>query len=61
MRLDHAVAITIATQYIRHTPETYQIMCHWSPYDQQGQTTPEAVGSSTYRIPNVNDVIHWIT
>ena len=36
-------------------------MYHWFPYDQQGQTTPEAVGSSTHMIPNVSDVTYWIT
>ena len=42
------------TQTKRHTLGTDQTVCHWSPYDQQGQTTPEAVGSSTHMIPNVS-------
>ena len=29
-------------------------MYHWSPYDQQGQTTPEVVGSSIHMTPNVS-------
>ena len=29
-------------------------MYRWSPYDQQGQTTLEVVGSSTHMTPNVS-------
>ena len=43
------------------TDYAYKLTCRtdqagfgWSPYDQQSQTTPEAVGSSTHMIPNVS-------
>ena len=36
------------------THRTDQTMYHWSPCDQQGQTTPVVVGSSTHMTPIVS-------